>query len=131
MNISQAAAQVGIPAKTIRYYEDIGLVTAHRAANGYRVYDERNLHMLSFLARARGLGFSIESCRSLLDLYQDPERQSAEVKSVARVHVAEIEAKIQELESMRQTLSHLIQCCQGNDRPDCPILDELAGSPSR
>ena len=126
MNISEAANHVGLPAKTIRYYEEIGLVTSHRAGNGYRVYDDRDLHMLAFLARARSLGFTIDSCRSLLDLYNNPNRVSADVKTVAQHHVSEIEHKIIELESMRDVLTALIKSCHGDDRPDCPILTELA-----
>ena len=126
MNISEAAKRVGLPAKTIRYYEEIGLVTSHRADNGYRVYDDRDLHMLAFLARARSLGFTIDSCRSLLDLYKDPHRVSADVKDVAQHHVDEIEHKIIELEGMRDVLSALVKSCHGDNRPDCPILSELA-----
>lgn len=128
MNISEAAACVGLPAKTIRYYEEIGLITSHRAANGYRVYEDRDLHILTFLARARSLGFTIESCRSLLDLYNNPDRASADVKDVAQQHIEEVEAKIAELEGMRDVLLQLIKSCRGDERPDCPILTELARS---
>ncbi len=126
MNISQAAEVVGIPPKTIRYYEEIGLVSSQRAGNGYRVYEDRELHMLAFLGRARSLGFTIESCRSLLALYADPNRASANVKGVAESHVAEIDLKIAELKGMRGTLSKLIKSCRGDDMPDCPILNELS-----
>lgn len=126
MNISEAAKLVGIAPKTIRYYEDINLISSHRAENGYRVYDERDLHMLSFLARARSLGFTIEDCRSLLALYQDSQRASAEVKKVAQHHVDEIDLKIEELKGMRETLSQLVRSCSGDNRPDCPILDALS-----
>ncbi|AWZ01308.1 HTH-type transcriptional regulator HmrR [Rhodobiaceae bacterium] len=126
MNISSASELVGIPPKTIRYYEDIGLITSHRSENGYRVYDERDLHMLNFLGRARSLGFTIESCRSLLALYQDPSRASGEVKKVARLHMEEIDCKIEELQAMRDTLSTLMDNCSGDDRPDCPILEALS-----
>lgn len=126
MNISQAAERVGLPAKTIRYYEEIGLVVSHRAENGYRVYEDRDLHMLAFLARARSLGFTIESCRSLLDLYKDPNRASSGVKDVAQHHLEEIELKMAELKGMHETLSKLIKSCHGDDRPDCPILTELS-----
>lgn len=126
MNISKASELVGLPPKTIRYYEDIGLISSHRAKNGYRVYDERDLHMLNFLGRARSLGFTIESCRSLLALYQDPSRTSAEVKEVTQQHMDEIDLKIEELKRMRETLSELMENCSGDDRPDCPILEALS-----
>jgi len=126
VNISKASELVGIPPKTIRYYEDIGLISSHRSENGYRVYDERDLHMLNFLGRARSLGFTIEGCRSLLALYQDPSRASGEVKNVAQHHMEEIDCKIEELQGMRETLSTLMEKCSGDDRPDCPILEALS-----
>ncbi|MCK0141834.1 Cu(I)-responsive transcriptional regulator [Aliiroseovarius sp. F20344] len=122
MNISDAAKQTGLPAKTIRYYEDIGLVTPLRDTNGYRVFGETDLHKLTFLARSRALGFSIEDCRALLALYEDQSRASSDVKLIARAHLDEIEAKITDLNAMRDTLSHLVRECAGDDRPDCPIL---------
>ena len=125
MNISEVAARTGLPAKTIRYYEDIGLVSPARGANGYRSFAETDLHKLAFLARARALGFSIEDCRGLLALYEDQWRASADVKRIASEHLATIDQKIAELEGMKATLSHLVQCCAGDDRPDCPILDDL------
>ncbi|MEX0921796.1 MAG: Cu(I)-responsive transcriptional regulator [Rhodovibrionaceae bacterium] len=131
MNIGAASNQSGLPEKTIRYYEDIGLVAPARRGNGYRDYDERDVHVLKFLQRARGLGFSIEDCRSLLSLYRDRERASADVKLVAERRLSEIERKISELQSMKSTLSHLAHNCHGDTRPDCPILDDLSGqSPS-
>ncbi len=128
MNIGQAAQLSGLPAKTIRYYEEIGLVTPSRRDNGYREYGDADVHTLAFLHRARSLGFSVEECRTLLSLYRDRHRASADVKSVAEGHLARIEGKIAELESLRRTLSHLIEACHGDRRPDCPILDDLAGS---
>ncbi|MCK0126610.1 Cu(I)-responsive transcriptional regulator [Gelidibacter sp. F2691] len=122
MNISDAAKQTGLPAKTIRYYEEIGLVTPLRDTNGYRVFGETDLHKLTFLARSRALGFSIEDCRALLALYEDQSRASFDVKRIARAHLDEIEAKITDLNAMRDTLSHLVRECAGDDRPDCPIL---------
>ena len=128
MNIGEAAERAGLPAKTIRYYEDIGLIEpAERTASGYRDYDGRDVEMLRFLKRARGLGFGVDVCRELLSLYRDRNRASADVKRIAKERVAEIEAKIVELESMRRTLDHLIERCHGDERPDCPILDDLAG----
>lgn len=126
MNISDAATECGLPAKTIRYYEDIGLVAPGRLANGYRDYDENDLHKLRFLQRARGLGFSVEDCRMLLSLYEDRNRASSDVKEIAKTHLAEIERKIAELQSLRDTLSDLVQSCHGDDRPNCPIINDLA-----
>ena len=129
MNIGEAAARSGVVAKTIRYYEEIGLVTAaERRDNGYRAYGDGEVHKLRFLQRARGLGFSIEDCRALLSLYQDKERASADVKAVAHAHLTRVERKLAELESLRGMLSHLIEACHGDHRPDCPILDEIAGA---
>lgn len=127
MNIGEAASKSGLPAKTIRYYEDIGLIRPARAENGYRDYAEADAHKLAFLARARGLGFTIEECRNLLSLYDDKDRASADVKRIANGHLADIDRKIDELQSMRRTLARLIEACQGDHRPDCPILEELAG----
>ena len=129
MNIGEAARHSGLPAKTIRYYEDIGLVTPLRGHNGYRAFRDKDVHKLSFLGRARALGFSIEDCRTLMSLYEDQKRESAEVKRLARKHVDEIERKIASLQSMRDTLRHLVDCCAGDSRPDCPILSDLAGGP--
>ena len=129
MNIGEAAERSGLPAKTIRYYEEIGLVApAARTAGGYRDYDERDVHLLRFLHRARDLGFSVADCRALLTLYQDRDRASADVKRLALGHIAEIEEKIAALDAMRRTLAHLADRCHGDDRPDCPILDDLAGA---
>jgi Cu(I)-responsive transcriptional regulator len=126
MNIGEVAEAAGLPAKTIRYYEDIGLITPLRADNGYRLFTETHLNKLAFIARARGLGFSIEQCRTLLALYEDRGRASADVKKVAETHLAEIDAKMAELAEMRQTLANLIDACAGDDRPNCPILCGLA-----
>ena len=127
MNIGKVASRSGLPPKTIRYYEDIGLIHPMRGENGYRAFREEDLHKLTFLGRARTLGFSIEDCRTLLALYEDGKRESAQVKAVAEEHLRQIDDKITQLQSMRGTLAHLIQCCQGNDRPDCPILEDLSG----
>ena len=127
MNISDVASRSGLPAKTIRYYEDIGLVTPKRDYNGYRAFAEADLHKLAFLGRARSLGFSIADCRKLLALYEDRGRSSADVRAVAKEHLAQIEAKLGELTAKRDTLAHLVSCCAGDDRPDCPILADLAG----
>ena len=127
MNIGDVSARSGLPAKTIRYYEDIGLIKPHRSANGYRSFRDSDLHKLAFLGRARALGFSIEDCRTLLALYEDETRASADVKRLAREHLGRIEAKIADLQSMRDTLTELVDCCAGDNRPDCPILKDLSG----
>ena len=126
MNIGEVSQSAGLPSKTIRYYEEIGLVKPPRDTNGYRVFRETDVHKLAFLARARSLGFSIEDCRTLLSLYEDQGRASGDVKKVAKEHLARIEAKLTELTTMRETLAHLVHCCAGDDRPDCPILSDLA-----
>lgn len=127
MNISIAAEQSGLPPKTIRYYEEIGLVIPERRPNGYRDYSQSDIHRLAFIHRARDLGFDIDSCRKLLALYSDKTRESATVKALASTHLAEIEAKMRELSEMADILRHLIECCHGDDRPDCPIIERLAG----
>lgn len=128
MNIGQAARASGVSAKMIRYYEEIGLIRpAGRTESNYRVYGRDEVHVLQFIRRARQLGFSMEETARLLDLWRDKSRASAEVKAVASDHISALETKIAEMQSMVATLRHLVHCCQGNDRPDCPILDDLAG----
>jgi len=127
MNIGTAAEKSGIPAKTIRYYESIGLIPgAARESNGYRSYGEREVQTLRFISRARRLGFSVKDVGNLLGLWSDQNRVSADVKVLALRHIEEIEARIRELESIRGSLIHLTDKCHGDDRPDCPILDDLA-----
>ena len=128
MNIGDVAERSGLPPKTIRYYEDIGLIRPNRGPNGYRAFSEADLHRLAFLARARSLGFSIEECRALLALWADDTRASADVKAMAEAHLTDIDRKIAELRSLRATLAHLVHRCHGDDRPDCPILADLAGA---
>ncbi|MGR3292131.1 MAG: Cu(I)-responsive transcriptional regulator [Paracoccaceae bacterium] len=127
MNIGNVSTLSGLPVKTIRYYEDIGLVSPLRDTNGYRAFREKELHKLAFLGRARSLGFTIEDCRALLALYDDETRASADVKRIANEHLDKIETKIAGLQAMRDTLSHLIDECAGDHRPDCPILKDLGG----
>jgi MerR family copper efflux transcriptional regulator len=130
MTIGKVAKATGVPAKTIRYYEDVGLLPpAERADNGYRVYSETALQLLRFVKRGRDLGFSTGEVAGLLALWQDDSRSSADVRAVAEQHVADIERKIEELEAMRRTLLELMHRCHGDDRPDCPILDDLADGP--
>ena len=128
MNIGTVADLTGVPAKTIRYYESIGLIVEPgRTESGYRDYAKTDVEVLRFIQRARKLGFSVKSVGNLLKLWQDKNRTSGAVKELAMKHVAEVEERIGELESIRQTLLHLTECCHGDNRPDCPILDGLAG----
>jgi MerR family transcriptional regulator, copper efflux regulator len=127
MNIGQAARASGVSAKMIRYYEQTGLVPkAIRSDSGYRSYGPSDVHTLRFIRRARDLGFSVEQIGELLALWRDRDRASADVKGVALAHVAGLKAKIAELEAMARTLEHLAAHCRGNDRPDCPIIEDLA-----
>lgn len=128
MNIGTVADVTGVSAKTIRYYESIGLIPEpDRAENGYRDYSKTDVEMLRFIHRARKLGFSVKDVGNLLALWQDRNRASGDVKALAIKHIDEVEGRIRELESIRDTLKHLTRCCQGDDRPDCPILNDLAG----
>ncbi|MEX6506338.1 Cu(I)-responsive transcriptional regulator [Jiella sp. M17.18] len=127
MNIGEASRLSGLPPKTIRYYEEVGLVKPARANNGYRNYRERDVHMLRFLQRSRSLGFSIDEARRLLALYENANRKSEDVKQVASRRMAEIDRKIAELESLKRALVELTEQCQGGGGPDCPILEEIAG----
>lgn len=127
MNIGQAAEASGISAKMIRYYESVELIPpARRSASGYRVYSPEDVHTLQFIHRARDLGFSVDQMRNLLSLWQDKGRASADVKAVAQAHVKELDDKIEALQAMRDTLTHLAEHCHGDTRPDCPILADLA-----
>ncbi len=127
MNIGLASDRSGVPAKTIRYYESIGLIpAADRTDGNYRDYDNSAVRILQFLKRARAFGFTIDDCRELMSLYRDRNRSSADVKAIAQRRVEEIEAKILELKALRDTLGHLVERCHGDERPDCPILDDLA-----
>jgi Cu(I)-responsive transcriptional regulator len=113
--------------KTIRYYEEVGLIRpAARAGNGYRAYDEGDVHVLRFLRRARSLGFSLRDCRQLVALWQDPNRQNAKVKALAIERIAEIDRKIGELAGMQVMLTRLAEACHGDELPDSPILEDLA-----
>ena len=128
MNIGKASAQTGLPVRTIHYYEEIELVVPARRNNGYRDYGDTDIHKLSFLNRARGLGFLVEDCRDLLSLYVDRKRARADVKKIATAHLQRIEEKLAELKSLQEVLIHLIDACDGDARPNCPILDDLAGN---
>ena len=127
MNIGQAARRSGLSTKMIRYYESIGrLKPATRSDSGYRLYQAEDLHSLAFIKRSRDLGFSLEEVGKLLTLWQDRQRASADVKALATQHIAELNRRIEELVSLRDTLGELVSHCQGDERPDCPILKDLA-----
>ncbi|MFJ2984707.1 MULTISPECIES: Cu(I)-responsive transcriptional regulator [unclassified Pseudomonas] len=127
MNIGQAARRSGLSTKMIRYYEAIGLLKpATRSDSGYRLYQPQDLHSLAFIKRSRDLGFSLEEVGKLLTLWQDRQRASADVKALALQHIDALNQRIEELVSLRDTLGELVAHCKGNDRPDCPILKDLA-----
>ncbi|PDT10215.1 Cu(I)-responsive transcriptional regulator [Rhizobium sp. M1] len=129
MNIGEAAKASGVSAKMIRYYEQIGLITpAHRTQASYRTYTDNDIHTLRFIRGARDLGFSVEQMRTLLALWRDRTRASADVKAMALEHVAELERKAEAIIAMTKTLKHLASHCHGDDRPDCPIIDEIANA---
>lgn len=129
LNIGQAAAQAGVSAKMIRHYEETGLLpAARRTDSGYRQYDEADVQSLRFIRHSRDLGFSLAEIERLLNLWRDRRRPSREVKALAQVHLEELERKLAELQAMKATLEHLVHCCKGNERPECPILDELSGA---
>lgn len=132
MNIGDAAAASGVSAKMVRYYESVGLLPrAVRTASGYRDYDEKDVHRLRFVRRARDFGFSMAEIGELLALWQDRRRSSRDVKEIALRHVAELDGKIRHLTALRDTLNHLAHCCAGDHRPDCPILKDLEGEAPR
>jgi len=128
MNISAASQASGVSAKMIRHYESLGLVPGvRRTESGYRQYDDNTVHVLRFIRRARDLGFDTQAIAALLQLWRNKRRSSAEVKRIALQHVQALQARIAALQSMQRTLSHLANGCHGDERPDCPILDDLAG----
>ncbi len=130
MNIGQAAAASGVSAKMIRHYEQVGLFPEpQRTEAGYRQYTDPEIHTLRFIRRARDLGFSIQQIGDLVGLWQNRRRSSRQVKALAQAHIQELENKTQELLAMKATLEHLVHCCHGDDRPECPILDELSALP--
>jgi MerR family copper efflux transcriptional regulator len=129
MTIGQASASSGVPPKTIRFYEDLGLIKpAERLANRYRAYDDNNVRILRFIRRARALGFSLREIEKLLSLYRNRRRASEDVKRLALSHVADLDCKIAELKRVRDTIAELARRCQGGERPECPILDDLEAS---
>ena len=127
MNIGEAAAASGVSSKMIRYYEQVGLIAPPiRTQSGYRTYQDSDIHALRFIRRARDLGFTVEQIAELMQLWRDKGRASADVKRLALEHVAVLEAKMREIEEMAKALKHLAATCQGDGRPDCPIIEELA-----
>ncbi|HLO93350.1 MAG TPA: Cu(I)-responsive transcriptional regulator [Burkholderiaceae bacterium] len=128
LNIGEAAARSGVSAKMLRHYESLGLLgEVPRTESGYRQYSEREVHLLRFIRRGRDLGFSMAEIAELLKLWQDRRRASSQVKKIAQAHIADLDRRLAEMQAMRQTLLQLTQCCHGDERPDCPILDGLAG----
>ena len=129
MTIGKAARDSGVSAKMIRHYESLGLLRqARRTDAGYRIYDDNDVHTLRFVRRARDLGFSIREIKDLLSLWRNRQRSSADVRTIAQRHIADLEAKILELQQMRRTLEQLVRHCHGDHRPACPILEDLAGA---
>jgi Cu(I)-responsive transcriptional regulator len=126
MNIGEAAAATGLPAKTIRYYESVGLIEPERSGGNYRRYGERDVQTLRFIHQARALGFSVKEVAALVALWRDKRRASADVRRLAKAHLRAIDERIADLQRVRRTLEGLIERCHGDHRPDCPILDELA-----
>ncbi|WP_372825094.1 Cu(I)-responsive transcriptional regulator [Polaromonas sp.] len=128
MNVGEAARQSGVSAKMVRHYESLGLLPrVHRSDSGYRQYTAAEVHTLRFIKRARDLGFSMAEIAELVSLWQNRRRASENVRRIAQKHADDLAQRIAAMQAMQQTLAHLVHCCQGNDRPDCPILDDLAG----
>ena len=129
MNIGEAAKASGVSAKMIRHYESVGLFPEpNRTDSGYRQYSEKEVHTLRFIRQARDLGFSLEQISELLALWQNRRRPSRQVKALAEAHIKELEQKLQDIQVMKSTLEHLVHCCHGDDRPDCPVLETLSAS---
>jgi len=127
MNIGEAAQLSGVSAKMVRHYESLGLLPrVARTEAGYRQYGDKEVHTLRFIRRARDLGFSMTEIAELLKLWQNQRRSSANVKKIAQQHLADIDTRMAEMAAMRKTLQHLVHCCSGDERPNCPIIDELA-----
>ena len=127
--IGEAARRAGVSARMLRYYEALGLLPpVARTDSGYRQYAEADVHALRFIRRARDLGFSMQEITTLLGLWQDKARASSQVKSIAQAHIDDLHTRIAAMQDMQRTLQQLVQCCHGDDRPDCPILDNLAAA---
>ena len=129
VNIGEAARQSGVSAKMLRHYESLGLLgKVNRTDSGYRLYSPADVHTLRFIKRCRDLGFSMAEIAELVDLWQNRKRASSSVKKIAQKHVDELNARVEAMQSMQRALSILLDCCHGDERPDCPILDDLAGT---
>lgn len=127
-NIGAASERSGVSARMVRHYEGLGLLPGvARTESGYRQYTEADIHSLQFIKRSRDLGFSMEEIAELVGLWHDRRRASASVKKIAQRHLGELEERIASMQAMQRTLSHLVHCCHGDGRPDCPILDDLSG----
>jgi Cu(I)-responsive transcriptional regulator len=132
MNIGEASRQSAVSAKMIRHYESLGLLPpVARTEAGYRLYDEAAIHTLRFIRRARDLGFGMKEIEGLLALWRNRKRASGQVKRIALAHAADLQRRVNEMQAMQRTLEHLAGCCHGDERPDCPILDDLAGDAAR
>lgn len=128
-NIGEAARRSGVSARMVRHYEGLGLLPAvARTESGYRQYSEADIHTLRFVKRSRDFGFSMDEIAELVGLWHNRRRTSASVKRVAQKHLGELEQRIADMQAMQRTLSHLVHCCHGDARPDCPILEDLAGA---
>ena len=126
MFIQQVAKKLNITTRTIRHYEDMGIIKSDRLENNYRVYDEKNYDKLKFLVRARNLGFSLKECKELIKLFENNTRQSSIVREIAKKKLNDLKLQIKELENLKISLEWLVKKCPGNEKPDCPIIDELA-----
>ena len=131
MNIGNAAERSGVSAKMIRYYEEIGLITASRRANGYRDYDENDVSVLQFIRRTRDLGFSLDEVSNLLALWRDRKRPSRQVKKLASQHIDDLERRMREMRAVVRTLKTLAEHCHGDERSECPILEDFASAPAK
>lgn len=131
VNVGEAARRSGVSPRMVRHYEALGLLPrVRRSEGGYRLYTEAEVHTLRFIKRARDLGFAMDEIAGLLGLWQNRRRTSASVRRIAERHAEELAQRIAAMQAMRQTLLHLIHCCHGDERPDCPILEDLAGGPA-
>ena len=126
MFIQQVAKKLNITTRTIRHYEDLGIIKSNRLENNYRVYDTKNYDKLKFLVRARNLGFSLKECKELIKLFENDSRQSSSVREIAKKKSNDLKLQIQELDNLKVSLEWLVKKCPGNEKPNCPIIDELA-----
>lgn len=126
MNIGEASKNSGVSSKMIRHYEELGIIPRpSRTESGYRRYNENDIHVLRFVRHSRELGFSMKDIKQLLGLWKNKSRSSAQVKTIAKKHRDELQRKLNEIQAIISTLDNLVECCHGDERPDCPILEEL------